>query len=151
VTLFFASEVSSMSKHRARRDRHDRSPEHSSQDADPQAAGHRHERLQRLLREELDALVRDELADPRLDGVTFTRVELSVDYKNARVGFIAAGAVGASRDAREHLERLLTRASPFLRARLADSVELKVVPALRFTWDAYAATELESEPGATTG
>ena len=130
-----------MSKHRARRDRHDRSAEHSSHDADPQAAGHRHERLQRLLREELDALVRAELSDPRLDGVTFTRVELSVDYKNARVGFIAGGAAQAPRAERERLERLLARAAPFLRARLADSVELKVVPALRFAWDAYAALE----------
>ena len=102
-------------------------------------AGHRHERLSRLLREELDALVRDELTDPRLDGVRVTFVELSVDYKNVRVGFVGPGGADATHDDRDRMARALSRATPFLRARLAESVDLKVVPALRFAWDAYAA------------
>ncbi len=100
------------------------------------SAGHRHERLSRLLREELDALVRDELHDPRLDGVTVTHVELSVDYKNARVGFVRRDA---THEDRERMARALMRATPFLRAQLAEALDLKQVPALRFAWDAYAA------------
>jgi ribosome-binding factor A len=64
--------------------------------------------------------------------VTVTYVELSVDYKNARVGFVGDGD-------RERITRALEGATPFLRARLADAVDLKQVPALRFVWDAFAA------------
>jgi ribosome-binding factor A len=130
-----------MSKHETRRGHGGRPSKRSSHDPheSAQAAGHRHERLTRILHEELGALVRDELGDPRLGEVRFTSVELSVDYKNARVGFVAPAAAGASREARDRLERLLARAAPFLRARLADAVDLKQVPALHFVWDTYAA------------
>src|SRR5262245_35642291 len=127
-----------MSKHEMRRDRRGR---RSAHDSDQEAAGHRHERLSRIFREELDALVRDEITDPVLDGVTFTLVELSVDYKNARVGFVGPGGAEAPREQRERMARALLRATPFLRARLAESVDLKQVPALRFAWDAIAAAE----------
>ena len=130
-----------MSKHTTRDDRRRR----SSSDDDHEAAGHRHPRLSRILREEIAAVVRDELADPRLDGVRITFVELSVDYKNARIGFIGPVAE-APRIERERLERLLDKATPFLRARLTDAVDLKAVPALRFTWDTYAA-QAPSEEG----
>lgn len=125
-----------MSKHSTRGERRGR----SSLDADLQAAGHRHERLSRILREEIAAVMRDELADPRLEGVRITFVELSVDYKNARVGFVGPAADSPTpRAERERLERLLERATPFLRRRLADAVDLKNAPALRFAWDTYAA------------
>lgn len=123
-----------MSKHSTKDARRSR----SSFDTDLQAAGHRHERLSRILREEIAAVMRDELADPRLDGVRITFVELSVDYKNARVGFVGPAA-DIPRAERERLERLLERATPFLRRRLADAVDLKHAPALRFAWDSYAA------------
>jgi ribosome-binding factor A len=136
--------VSNMSKHETRPDRKRRSAARPPQGGDTQAAGHRHERLSRLLREEIGALVRDELGDPQLDGVVVTYVELSVDYKNARVGFVGPDARSATHDERERMARALARATPFLRARLAEAVDLKQVPALRFAWDAYAA----AEPGA---
>lgn len=127
-----------MSKHASRRDRKGRSAAHSSE-SDPQAAGHRHERLSRIFREELEALVRDELGDPRLDGVIFTSIELSVDYKNARIGFVGPRASDTPHEERDRQERAFARATPFLRARLAESVDLKQVPALRFVWDTLAA------------
>jgi ribosome-binding factor A len=108
------------------------------------AAGHRHERLTRVLHEEIDALLRDELDDPRLDGVKVTYVELSVDYKNARVGFVGPRD-GDDLPRREALSRALAGATPFLRARLAESVELKALPVLRFVWDALAAAAPEPE------
>jgi len=67
--------------------------EEEGDDDAQQAAGHRHARLQQILREELGALVRDELSDPRLDEVMVTSVELSVDYRNARP------VLGGARDA----------------------------------------------------
>jgi ribosome-binding factor A len=137
-----------MSKRDTRRG--DRSPAEATDsfeeegDDSQQSAGHRHARLQQILREEVGALVRDELSDPKLDGVVVTSVELSVDYRNARVRFWAARATPPSRDERERLERALARAAPFLRASLADSVDLKQVPALSFVWDRDA----DERPGA---
>ncbi|MFO0755006.1 MAG: ribosome-binding factor A [Byssovorax sp.] len=107
----------------------------SFDDAETSAAGHRHGRLSQIFREELAALVRDELGDPRLDGVIITRVELSIDYRNARVSFWVRRPAPPSRDERARLERAFERAAPFLRASLADAVDLKQVPALRFVWD----------------
>ena len=47
--------------------------------------GHRHQRLQQLIGEELSSLLRYETQDPLLDDVRITAVELSIDYKSARV------------------------------------------------------------------
>jgi ribosome-binding factor A len=109
----------------------------SRQRGEAGAAGYRHVRLQQIVEEEVAALLRDEVADPRLAGVIVTRVDLSVDYKNAKVRFVLPrDRNDTDRDA---TLRALAGATPFLRARLAEAVELKAVPQLRFTWDAVAA------------
>jgi ribosome-binding factor A len=131
-----------MSKHEMRHGRRTRRAADTS-DAEARGAGYRHARLTQILREELTALMRDELDDPRLDGVTITGVELSVDYRTARIRFIGPRRAQHTRDERDHLERALARATPFLRGRLAESVELKQAPAIRFTWDQDAAERPE--------
>ena len=130
-----------MSKHTTQGERRGRSARASRDNQDPEAAGHRHERLSSILREEIAAVMRDELSDPRLEGIRITTVDISVDYKNARLGFVTPGGSATTRDERERLERTLERATPFLRSRLADALDLKAVPALRFAWDIYAAAE----------
>jgi ribosome-binding factor A len=99
------------------------------------------------LHEELSAIARDDLSDPLLDGVRFTTLELSVDYKNARVRFVPGHAKDADG---ARTERALSRATPFLRARLAESVGLKHVPLLRFVLDRdpFEADALVLEHGA---
>jgi ribosome-binding factor A len=97
--------------------------------------GHRHARLQQLLHEELNGLVRDDVADPDLFGVVFTSVELSVDYRNARVRFAVPGEPAPNASLRQRRERALARAAPFLRAQLATTLDAKFVPALRFVLD----------------
>jgi ribosome-binding factor A len=136
-----------MGKHETRRGRRDGAAVSAvslDDDDEISAQGHRHGRLQQILREELDALVRDELSDPRLDGVSITSVELSVDYRNARVTFWAARPAPPSRDERDRLEKAFARATPFLRASLAESVDLKQVPMLRFVWGQGADAHLAS-------
>ena len=118
----------------------------SSDESDHAAQGHRHARLERILREELEAVARGELSDPRLDGLRFPSVELSVDYRNARVRYAVPGVTRDAHEEKGRVERALARAMPFLRARLADSVELKQVPALRFVW--AEAEEAQAEDGA---
>jgi ribosome-binding factor A len=89
--------------------------------------GHRHARLQELLLEELRALLRDDIADPALEDVRFSALELSVDYRHARVHYAAAD--------RRSSERALARATPFFRAQLVVAVDMKRVPELRFVYD----------------
>jgi ribosome-binding factor A len=132
-----------MSKHERRRGPEASAGAGHAGDAHEHGAGHRHARLQQILCEELAALVRDELTDPRLDGVIITGVELSVDYRNARVRFWAQRPGPIDREERERLERALTRAAPFLRSYLADAVDIKQVPSLRFVWD----READERPG----
>jgi ribosome-binding factor A len=101
-----------------------------------ESTGHRHERLQGLLFEELRALLRDDVSDPTLADVHVTAVVLSVDYRNARVHFALSAAAGAEpRPAPPEVQRALQRATPFLRARLAEAVDMKRTPELRFVFD----------------
>jgi ribosome-binding factor A len=98
---------------------------------DKEGAGYRHQRLEVSILEELRSLLRDDVSDPELEGVGATAVALSPDYKNARVHFVMRrGGVRAAK------ERALERATPFLRRRLAEAIELKRTPDLRFVFEA---------------
>jgi ribosome-binding factor A len=109
------------------------------------SSGYRHARLEQLLLEELRALLRDEATDPALEGVRLMALKLSVDYRHARVHFALPGGARRGLDEageRAAVGRALARATPFLRARLADAIELKRLPDLRFIADTSAASEL---------
>ena len=84
---------------------------------DEEGAGHRHLRVQSLVLEELRALLRDDVSDPDVGDVHVVAVALSVDYRHARVHFVLSGTSGV--EPRPTL-RALERATPFLRARLAE-------------------------------
>jgi ribosome-binding factor A len=108
---------------------------------DEEGAGHRHLRVQSLILEELRALLRDDVSDPVLYDVRVVAVALSVDYRHAKVHFILRGAPDA---VRRPVEQSLGRATPFLRARLADAIDMKCVPDLRFVFDGVASA---GDPG----
>jgi ribosome-binding factor A len=76
--------------------------------------------------------------------VVVTAVVLSVDYRHARVHFAIRGVPAAAVD-RVATERALARVTPFLRARLADALDLKRVPDLRFVFDGVARIEDHGE------
>ncbi len=98
---------------------------------DEEGAGHRHLRVQSVLLEELRALLRDDVSDPVLESARIAAVVLSVDYRHARVHFVLRGSTVEPR----LVQRALERATPFLRARIAEAVEMKRVPELRFVFD----------------
>ena len=84
-------------------------------------------RLQELIREEVNLILRNEVRDPRLDGVVVTMVELAGDGSCARLWFTAEGE-DDKREACEHI-------AGFLRTQLAESLGLKRTPELRFRRD----------------
>lgn len=100
-----------------------------------EGAGFRHKRLEASILEELDSLLRDDVSDPELDGVRVRAVVLSPDYRNARVHFLVPR--GRPRAA---ALRAFARATAFLRGRLAEAIELKRVPDLRFVYEAELAS-----------
>ena len=84
-------------------------------------------RLQDLMRDELNFLLRSEIRDPRLDGVTVTMVELTGDGSCARIWFSAATD--------DDQVAAFERAAGFLRSQLAQSLGGKKTPELRFRRD----------------
>lgn len=98
----------------------------------PSAAGaHRHQRVEASILEELRSILRDDITDPELEGVQLTAIVLAPDSKLAKIHF----AVPRGRP-RTAVERAFARATGFLRARLAEGVELKRTPDLRFVYEA---------------
>jgi len=92
-------------------------------------------RLQRIgdrLRMELsEMLVKGEIHDPRLEGISVTDVIVDRELSYAEVYVSAVEGVSRSKEVLQGLEK----ASGFLRKTLAEKVELRVFPRLRFHWD----------------
>ncbi len=92
-------------------------------------------RLKRIgdrLRMELsEMLVKGEIHDPRLDGISFTDVIVDRELSYADIYVSATEGLVRSKEVLQGLEN----ASGFLRKHLAERVELRVFPRLRFHWD----------------
>jgi ribosome-binding factor A len=95
---------------------------------------HRHLRVEASILEELRAILRDDITDPELEGVRLTAIVLAPDSKMARVHFAVP-----RRRPRTAVERAFIRASGFMRGRLAEGVEMKRTPDLRFVYEAEIA------------
>lgn len=95
------------------------------------AGEHRHQRVEAAILEGLRSVLRDDITDPELEGVRLTAIELSSDSKMARIHF----AVPRGRP-RPAVDRAFQRAVGFLRGRLAEGVEMKRTPDLRFVYEA---------------
>jgi ribosome-binding factor A len=94
----------------------------------------RADRVADAIQRELAQLVREELRDPRLGIVNITAVEVSKDMTSAKVfvNFVA-GKSDAEADA---AVEVLNNAQGFLRTQLAKLIRLRIVPRLRFYYDA---------------
>ncbi len=95
---------------------------------------HRMESVGRELQEEIAEIVRTEIDDPLVGFVTITDVEMSPDLKHARVYFSVLGDEQQKRDS----ARGIRRAAKFIRGRVAERIELRYVPTLRFLLDETA-------------
>lgn len=89
------------------------------------------ERVNDLLRDELSAIIRDELKDPRVAMLSITHVETAPDLHFARVHISTMGDAAE----RDETVRALRRAAGFLRHELRRRVVLRHLPTLDFQAD----------------
>jgi ribosome-binding factor A len=82
--------------------------------------------------EELAEILQRQAADPRLEGLTVTGVDVDRELAFATIYVTAAATAERRDDILEGLER----ARGFLRSELARRIPLRSFPQLRFRWDA---------------
>ena len=93
-------------------------------------------RINAQIQRELVELIRDELRDPRVRGVTVTSVEVAPDMRNARIHVSVLALDGKPAEAAVALNGAAGKLRQALKHRLA----IKHIPELRFHGDATAAS-----------
>ena len=88
-------------------------------------------RFAEQIQKDLSDILATEVADPRLESVTITRVHMSGDHRNAKVLFTVSGGEASERE----LSVALRHAAGFLRAELAQRLQTRVTPRLVFHVD----------------
>jgi ribosome-binding factor A len=84
------------------------------------------------IREELSVmLVKEEIRDPRLYGISITGVKVDRELSYASIFVSALEGVERSKEVLEGLES----ANGFIRKVLSERIELRAFPKLRFFWD----------------
>ncbi len=106
---------------------------HTLGDLPTEGAGHRQARLEHILLDELQSLIRD-ASDPSLNGITLLSVHLSPDGGHARIAYAAAAPLHCEQERGRATREGLARATGFLRSRLAQQLNLKKLPMLTFTF-----------------
>ena len=91
----------------------------------------RHQRLGTQIQRTLSELLRSEVKDPVLAGLSLTAVDLSRDLSVAKIYFSLLDPA----DDPEPALQGLARASGFLRGNLGKSLQVRHVPELRFLHD----------------
>lgn len=90
----------------------------------------REERVGAEIHRELAGLLREEVRDPRLSSVTIQEVRAVRDLSHAKVFFTLMDSSQA-----KATEVALNKAAAFLRRRLAEKMNLRLVPRLAFVYD----------------
>ncbi|PIE73221.1 MAG: ribosome-binding factor A [Deltaproteobacteria bacterium] len=93
------------------------------------------------IRQELSVLLVGKTGDPRLRGVSVSRVEVTDDVSLARVFFTVPGGARQRREA----EKGFRRAAGFFRSHIAEALNLKFTPQLQFFYDDTADKVAELE------
>ena len=93
-------------------------------------------RINAQIQRELAEIVRDELRDPRVRGVTLTSVEVAPDMRHAKIHVSVLALDGNPAEA----AKALNGAAPKLRQALKHRLAIKHIPELHFHGDATAAS-----------
>ena len=91
----------------------------------------RAERIGERIREELSEMLLQEVADPRLEGVSITDVKVDRELSFADIHVSALEGMARTKEVLHALEH----AQGFLRHELSQRIELRTFPYLRFHWD----------------
>ena len=92
---------------------------------------HRQEKLGELIAVELSELLRTRVKDPRVGFVSITHVEVSGDYRHAKV----YASVMGNKEEQTGTMRALQHATGFLRHELAIRLDLRYTPEIVFKLD----------------
>lgn len=92
---------------------------------------HRQEKLGELFAAELSDLLRTRVKDPRVGFASITHVEVSGDYRHAKIYVSVLG----SEEERSDTIKALKHATGFLRHELASRVTLRYMPEIVFKLD----------------
>lgn len=91
----------------------------------------RHDKITEAIRKEASMIIHDELKDPRLGFVTITRVELTQDYRLAKIFF---SVLGKDEDYKK-TKIALDSALGFIRRLIAQRIRLRFAPEVIFKED----------------
>ena len=91
----------------------------------------RADRVADLIKQELSAILRREVGDPRIANITVTDVKLTDDLRSARIYFVELGKDSLSAD----VEKGLSKAKGFLKRELGKRLQLRYIPELAFFYD----------------
>jgi len=93
----------------------------------------RSDRLSDLIKSEISEILRDNVKDPRLQGLTVIRVELSKDIKKALIFYSPFNSFNDINT--EDIEEGLLKAKSFIRKVLAKRLKIKRLPEIFFEAD----------------
>lgn len=92
----------------------------------------RTDRVAELIQRELATLIQQEVRDPKLGLITITAVKVASDLSFAKIYVTQL----ADDKPIEQTLKVLNKLAKFLRFRLANTIELRIIPQLRFVYDA---------------
>jgi ribosome-binding factor A len=90
----------------------------------------RTDRVAELIKRDIALLIRDKIKDPRVGMVSIMDVEVTKDFRYAKVYFDTLQTELA-----QETQEGLNRASGFLRRELARGIKLRAIPSLTFIYD----------------
>lgn len=96
-----------------------------------QSSGSRAERIADRIKDEVSQLLSFEVKDPAIGLLTVTHVRMTSDMGLAHVYYTLVG----DEVERRKTARALDRATPFVRRRLAESLDMRRAPEVRFHYD----------------
>ena len=91
----------------------------------------RMDRVSEAMKRELSLILQERISDPRISGLSITKVEVSRDLRNAKVYYLKF----SDEAERQEVEKALKKAGSFLRNELARRISMKFTPRLSFLED----------------
>ena len=98
----------------------------------------RSDRLSDQIRTEISTILRDDVKDPRLKGITIIKVELSKDISKAYIFFSPLNSFSEINF--QEVDEALKKAKGFIRSTLAKKLKVKRLPELAFQKDELITT-----------